>query len=65
MAVISSKNVIVYFKNNAIHLFNRLSFQSEILEADLPKESDYIRLEKERLFILKDEFVILRSLSEK
>jgi hypothetical protein len=56
---------IVYFKNNAIHLFNRLSFQSEILEADLPKESDFIRLEKERLFILKDEFVILRSLSEK
>lgn len=55
---------ILYCKNNQIHLFNTLNFKSEILSIEMPDKFVAARLEKERLFILKYEYVILRFFSE-
>lgn len=55
---------ILYFKNGQVHLFNPLSFKTDVLSLNLPDKTLQVRLEKERLFILKDEFVILRFIPE-
>lgn len=55
---------IIYFKNGQVQLFNPLSFKTEVLSLNLPEKTLQVRLEKERLFILKDEFVILRLIPE-
>lgn len=55
---------IIYFKNGQVQMFNPLSFKMDVLSLNLPEKTLQVRLEKERLFILKDEFVILRFIPE-
>lgn len=57
-------NKIVFLKNNEINVYDKSMLKMEILKQVLPIDTKGIRIEKERLFILKDEFVILRSISE-
>jgi hypothetical protein len=57
-------NKIVYLKSDSIHIYNKSLLKMEKINQILPFGTKGIRIEKERLFILKDEFVILRSISE-
>jgi hypothetical protein len=57
-------NKIVFLQNNSIKIFDKSLLKMEFLNQILPIGTKGIRIEKERLFILKDEFVILRSISE-
>ena len=60
--VLNSK--IVFLKNNSIYVYNKSKLKMEKINQTLPFGTKGIRIEKERLFILKDEFVILRSILE-
>lgn len=55
---------IVFLKNNSIMLYDKSLLKMEVFNQIIPLGTKGIRIEKERLFILKDEFVILRPISE-
>lgn len=55
---------ILFLKNNTAFLYNIKTFLTETLNLDIPQGTAYIRIEKERLFILMGESVILRFFSE-
>ena len=55
---------IVFLKNNSIMLYDKSLLKMEVFNQTIPLGTKGIRIEKERLFILKDEFVILRPISE-
>ena len=57
-------NKIVFLKNNSIRVYDKSLFKMEVLNQILPIGTIGVRIEKERLFILKDEFVILSPISE-
>ena len=57
-------NKIVFLKENSIKLYDKSLLKMEIFNQILPVGTKGVRIEKERLFILKDEFVILRPISE-
>ena len=50
--------------SNSIYVYNKSMLKMEKINQTLPFGTKGIRIEKERLFILKDEFVILRSILE-
>ncbi len=56
---------IVFLKKNRINMFNPLNFTMQELDITLPANTKNIRIEKERLFVLTDEYVILQTFSQK
>lgn len=58
------KDKLVFFKNNSIYIYDPVVFKIELLNQVIPFGTKSIRIEKERLFILKDESLILRTISE-
>ncbi len=57
-------NKIVFLKNNSIQVYDKSLLKMEVFSQIIPLGTKGVRIEKERLFILKDEFVILRPISE-
>lgn len=57
--------MIVFLKNNRIYMFNPLNFTMQEMTITLPANTKNIRIEKERLYVLTDEYVILQSLTKK
>lgn len=57
-------NKIVFLKDNSINVYDKSLLKMEVFNQILPIGTKGVRIEKERLFILKDEFVILRPISE-
>jgi hypothetical protein len=55
---------IVFLKDNSIKVYDKSLFKMEVFNQILPMGTKSVRIEKERLFILKDEFVILRPISK-
>ncbi len=55
---------IVYLRNGAIFTYNPVLFKSEKLELGLPEKIKNMRIEKERLYILTDDNLILHAYSE-
>lgn len=58
-------NSILFLKNNTIYSYQPLSFSLKAMNIALPENCRGFRLEKERLFILSDESVILQTFSDK
>lgn len=58
-------NKIVFFKNGNAYAYQPQSFTLNALDIILPEKCKGFRLEKERLYILEDEYVILQNFSEK
>lgn len=58
-------NKIVFFKNGNAYAYQPQSFTLKALDIILPEKCKGFRLEKERLYILEDEYVILQNFSEK
>ncbi len=58
-------NKIVFFKNGKAYAYQPQSFTLKSLDIILPEKCKGFRLEKERLYILEDEYVILQTFSEK
>lgn len=56
---------IVFLKHNRIHVYNPLDFSMKVLDYTLPDNTKYARIEKETLYVLTDEYVILQTYSEK
>lgn len=56
---------IVYLKNGCIYSYNPLLFKSEKLELGINEKIKNMRIEKERLYILTDDNLILHAYSEK
>lgn len=56
---------IVYLKNGVIFTYNPMLFKSEKLDLVLPEKIKNMRIEKERLYILTDDNLILHAYSEK
>lgn len=53
-------NNIVYLKNNQLFVYNSMSFKFSEILTDKTIEIKNFRIEKERLYILTDDFVILQ-----
>lgn len=58
-------NRIVYLKNGAIHVYDPYNFRFDKLNFNFTGKIKNMRIEKERLYILTDENLILHSYSEK
>ena len=58
-------NSILFLKNNSIYSYQPLTFSLKAMDIVLPENCRGFRLEKERLFILSDESVILQTFSDK
>ena len=56
---------IVFLKKNKIYMFNPLNFMMQEFTVSLPANTKNIRIEKERLYVLTDEYVILQTFTEK
>jgi hypothetical protein len=56
---------IVYLKKGHIYMFNPIDFSLRQLDIQLPSNTKNIRIEKERLFVLTDEYVILQTFTQK
>jgi hypothetical protein len=56
---------IVFMKKGHIYMFNPVDFSMRQLDIQLPSNTRNIRIEKERLFVLTDEYVILQTFTEK
>jgi hypothetical protein len=56
---------IVFLKKGRIYMFNPIDFGMRQLNIQLPPNTKNIRIEKERLFVLTDEYVILQTFTEK
>ncbi len=56
---------ILYIKNGVAFTYNPMLFKSEKLDLQLPIKIKNIRIEKERLYILTDDNLILHTYSEK
>ena len=59
------KEKIIYLKGNQVYVFNTLDFTVKKSDLALPPNTRGIRIEKERLYVLTDEYVILQTFSEK
>lgn len=58
-------NTIIFLKNGKAYAYQPQSFTMKTLDIILPEKCKGFRLEKERLYILEDEYVILQTFSEK
>lgn len=56
---------IVFLKNDQVYMFNPLNFTLQAMPLSLPRNTRNIRIEKERLFVLTNEYVILQTFTEK
>jgi hypothetical protein len=56
------EHFIAFTKNNQLQLFNTLNFKIKIVELQTPNSVKDIRIVKERIYILTDEYVILQPL---
>lgn len=56
---------IVFLKHNRIHAYSPLDYSMKVLDYKLPENTRYVRIEKETLYVLTDEYVILQTYSEK
>jgi hypothetical protein len=54
-------NQFFYFKNHKVNVFTPKNFSLDTKTYDIPENTTNIRIEKERLYILTDEYVILRT----
>lgn len=59
-----SNNRIFYMKSGKLIIYDRLKFKTEISPVELPPGTISARLEKGTLFILMDEYLILRNFPE-
>lgn len=60
-----TNNEILFIKNNLAYSYNPYSLTLKTLKIELPSNCKALRIEKERLFILTDEYLILQTYSEK
>ena len=58
-------NTILFEKNGKAYTYQPMSFTLKALDLILPENCKGFRLEKERLYILSDEYVILQTFTEK
>jgi hypothetical protein len=58
-------NTILFQKNGKAYTYQPTSFTLKVLDLILPENCKGFRLEKERLYILSDEYVILQTFTEK
>lgn len=58
-------NQFFYFKNHMVHIYTPKNFSLDTKTYSIPENTTNIRIEKERLYILTDEYVILRTYSIK
>lgn len=56
---------IVYLKDNIIHIYDPMTFKFDKLNFTFNEKIKFVRIEKDRLYILTDESLILHSYSEK